>query len=294
MSDSSASLSISKRPIFVGNFSLTRSLAVPTTYISNFPTPLCHPLDPLSLQKLRRPIRIEGLTCDLRVEIRGTSERSYIRPCKGVDGLTFIRPSMSASESKDFSNRLPLINQQRPALFTNSPFRSPPPPRSSSRMSDQWGAPSEINLPSPNLRTPSSIMQIPERQPQPPLRDSFPFTSPSHHISNTEHSPYSPHNAPAGPKHTMTRHGSFPSQHPLSTSPTDPNRPRPPPLRTAHSAYTPRTAVQPFSPHEDDGDMQDSKGNEDAGDGDELTTKGRKRKRLAKACSACHVSSADI
>lgn len=76
--------------------------------------------------------------------------------------------------------------------------------------------------------------------------------------------------------------------------------PRPPPLRTALSAMGPVSALSSSSGmHRTSSDAADDSaqpspfrtpGGGLADDRDELTTKGRKRKRLAKACSACHVS----
>lgn len=78
--------------------------------------------------------------------------------------------------------------------------------------------------------------------------------------------------------------------------------PRPPPLRTALSAMDPVSALssssgmhRTASEAAADDSAQPSPFRTPGGGGlgddrDELTTKGRKRKRLAKACSACHVS----
>lgn len=68
----------------------------------------------------------------------------------------------------------------------------------------------------------------------------------------------------------LTRHESF--QYTPSSQPR-----APPPLRTAQSFSTPKSTPM-------------VRKSSDKEDGEELTTKGRKRKRLAKACSACHVS----
>lgn len=72
------------------------------------------------------------------------------------------------------------------------------------------------------------------------------------------------------------------------------NRPHPPPFRTALSSLGPMTTSNLIlgTPTEEKASPKFSikRGKEEKVDKEELTTKGRKRKRLAKACSACHVS----
>ncbi|WVQ81187.1 hypothetical protein IAT38_003309 [Cryptococcus sp. DSM 104549] len=81
------------------------------------------------------------------------------------------------------------------------------------------------------------------------------------------------------------------------------DRPHPPPLRTTHSSIGPMTTtttlmVPPAPGAEGQGEWdkervekeryEKQRGRQVNDDREELTTKGRKRKRLAKACSACH------
>lgn len=72
------------------------------------------------------------------------------------------------------------------------------------------------------------------------------------------------------------------------------NRPHPPPFRTSLSSVGPMTNSNLIldTPTEEKASPKFStkRGKEENVDKEELTTKGRKRKRLAKACSACHVS----
>lgn len=98
-----------------------------------------------------------------------------------------------------------------------------------------------------------------------------PAPSPSHSQHTHSHPPpqvldrtYDRHSA------NMTRHDSYQ----FGSSSTQPRAP--PPLRS----------VQSYA----DSPTSSNKRSADKDDPDELTTKGRKRKRLAKACSACHVS----
>ena len=98
----------------------------------------------------------------------------------------------------------------------------------------------------------------------------------SHNLSLSPEQPlYStgPSSSSAKSKPRLPRSESF--------NPSPPHRPEM--NRAAHSLYAmagPGSGSQPMYPAGGDVDN----GNDD------LTTKGRKRKRLAKACSACHVS----
>lgn len=103
-------------------------------------------------------------------------------------------------------------------------------------------------------------------------------------IASSSHTsiPITPNSAPhnkLSPNSASAHHTSAPRTKPKmarseSFNPSPPHRPEM--HRAAHSSF------------QIGGDLANGSFEEN---GDELTTKGRKRKRLAKACSACHVSS---
>jgi hypothetical protein len=200
----------------------------------------------------------------------------------------------SGGRRYDLDQRQSASGSQLSALLTKSTLQSPPTPDSHRRPERAYDTapdhsrPVQRTLPSPQL-PPSAAMQIPQR----PHRDSFNFTSP---LQSTSHPDRSPHSHPndSHPRHpTLTRHESFSYPYQSSSSASDNARPRPPPLRTAHSAYASRVqCLQSPTDESGMGLIEEEDGKRDGGgvDMEELTTKGRKRKRLAKACSACHVS----
>jgi hypothetical protein len=135
---------------------------------------------------------------------------------------------------------------------------------------------------------PPAIMQ-PQHQQHPASREAYAFPS---HSSDGQRPPISPQISHPRQQPPLTRHESYPYPF-TSVSPSADTRNRPPLLRAAQSAYTPRGSgrqMDEMSTNADEDREGGKRGIVDVGDVEELTTKGRKRKRLAKACSACHVS----
>ncbi|WWD21259.1 hypothetical protein CI109_105743 [Kwoniella shandongensis] len=134
---------------------------------------------------------------------------------------------------------------------------------------------------------PSSKTDISTRTPNNPSKHLSPLSSTTKNPTPPSYpSPKSMNLPPIslgeGSKHLMTP-GSAPPPHPIRRESFHfgGDRPHPPPLRTAFSAIgLPTTSSLMLS--------TSSKDEEKGLEKEELTTKGRKRKRLAKACSACH------
>lgn len=151
---------------------------------------------------------------------------------------------------------------------------------------------------------PLRSLQVECKYPHRPWDIEMDPTRPSYPSNNNDKTPntatlHSPYTATVTPSHQSQRLSLSPEQQIYSTAPSssrskprmprsesfNPSPPHRPEMnRAAHSLYSmagPGSASQVMFPVGGDVDN----GNDD------LTTKGRKRKRLAKACSACHVSS---
>jgi hypothetical protein len=189
------------------------------------------------------------------------------------------RPSLSTHPGLSASP----VDRTSPSTATLHPGASLLPPDTQSA--------SERDQPSsatPSVRSPP-MLQPADR---PSTKQDNPSYSPN--SSHTTQLPMS-HSLAPSLKPRLPRAESF--QTPSSAPP------RPPPVRAAYSNYVARHEHDHHDGQGQDRDrliglglassaamFRNGSGEQDGDDKEELTTKGRKRKRLAKACSACHVS----